>query len=116
MSKIGDLTVGISVKRCEECEYKNRDIRDNLLVTAGVRAADMDHDCENDYRDRSAERYIKSVGFESIEKLSEFGDYRTYLTYDTRTNVEYIVTFGNGSNGFCPYYDKDGNVVIYGGK
>jgi hypothetical protein len=75
-----------------------------------------EHDCEKDYRDRSAERYIKSVGFESIEKLSEFGDYRTYLTYDTRTNVEYIVTFGNGSNGFCPYYGKDGNVIIYGGK
>lgn len=75
-----------------------------------------DHDWEEDYRDNTARRYINSVGFEIIEKLSEFGDYRTFLTYDTRTKVEYIVTFGNGTNGFYPYYDKDGNVVIYGGK
>ena len=43
MSEIGNLTVGISVKRCEECDYKNRDVRDNLLVTAGVRAGFMDY-------------------------------------------------------------------------
>ena len=40
--KINDLTVGIDFKRCSECEYKNNDLRDNLLVTAGVRAGCMD--------------------------------------------------------------------------
>ena len=42
--KLGDLTVGIDFKRCSECEYKNnvRNIRDNLLITAGARAAYMD--------------------------------------------------------------------------
>lgn len=87
-----------------------------VLVIVFSCAGCADHNCEEDSRDRVARRYIESVGFEIIEKLSEFGDYRTFLTYDTRTNVEYIVTFGNGSNGFCPYYGKDGNVVIYGGK
>lgn len=43
MGKIGDLTLGVSIKRCEECEYKNRDIRDDLLVTAGVRAGYMEY-------------------------------------------------------------------------
>lgn len=40
--KINDLTVGIDFKRCSECEYKNNDLRNNLLVTAGVRAGCMD--------------------------------------------------------------------------
>lgn len=40
--KIGDLTVGVSFKRCDECEYKNTWIRDNELVTAGARAAYLD--------------------------------------------------------------------------
>lgn len=42
MGKIGDLTLGVSIKRCEECEYKNRVIRDELLVIAGARAAYLD--------------------------------------------------------------------------
>ena len=41
MSKIGELTFGIGIKQCKDCEYKNRDIRDDLLVTAGVRAGIM---------------------------------------------------------------------------
>ena len=42
--KIDNLTVGVDFKLCSECEYKNgiHSIRDNLLVTAGVRAAYMD--------------------------------------------------------------------------
>ena len=43
MGKIGDLTLGVSIKRCDECEYKNRDLRDDLLVTAGVRAGCMEY-------------------------------------------------------------------------
>ena len=39
---IGNLYFGIDVKRCDQCEYKNvPEIRDNLLVTAGARAAYM---------------------------------------------------------------------------
>ena len=41
MSKIDGLTFGVSIKQCKDCEYKNRDLRDNLLVTAGVRAGFM---------------------------------------------------------------------------
>ena len=40
--KIGNLTVGIDFKRCDECEYKNTWIRDNELVTSGARAAYLD--------------------------------------------------------------------------
>lgn len=43
MSKIDELTFGVSIKQCKDCEYKNRDLRDNLLVTAGVRAGCMDY-------------------------------------------------------------------------
>ena len=40
--KIGELTVGIDFKRCSECEYKRGfSIRDELLITAGARAAYM---------------------------------------------------------------------------
>lgn len=43
---IGSLTFGVETKRCDECEYKFKPvIRDNLLITAGARAAYMD--CAN---------------------------------------------------------------------
>ena len=39
---IGSVQFGVDVKRCDQCEYKNENpIRDNLLVTAGARAAYM---------------------------------------------------------------------------
>lgn len=41
--KIGSLQFGVDVKRCSECDYKNNDIREDLLVIAGARAAYM-HD------------------------------------------------------------------------
>lgn len=38
------LYLGVDVKRCCECEYKNdRALRDDLLVTAGARAAYMEN-------------------------------------------------------------------------
>ena len=41
-SQVGNLYFGIDVKRCDQCEYKNiPEIRDNLLITAGTRAAYM---------------------------------------------------------------------------
>ena len=37
---VGNLYFGVDIKRCDQCEYKNvPEIRDNLLVTAGARAA-----------------------------------------------------------------------------
>ena len=39
--KIGSIHLGIDVKRCSECEYRNDDIREELLVIAGARAAYM---------------------------------------------------------------------------
>ena len=41
-SQIGSLQLGVDVKRCDQCEYKNNELRDNLLVTAGCRAVHMD--------------------------------------------------------------------------
>lgn len=41
MSKVDELTFGVSIKQCKDCEYKNRDLRDNLLVTAGMRVGFM---------------------------------------------------------------------------
>lgn len=39
---IGKLYFGVDIKRCDQCEHKNvPEIRDNLLVTAGARAAYM---------------------------------------------------------------------------
>lgn len=38
---VGSLQFGIDVKRCNECEHRSNDIRDNLLVTAGCRAGLM---------------------------------------------------------------------------
>lgn len=40
---ISSLYVGVDVKRCDQCTYKSeRPIRDDLLVTAGARAAYME--------------------------------------------------------------------------
>ena len=70
----------------------------------------------HEHFDNMYQDHIESFGFKIIEKLGTWGDYRSFLVYDTRTNVEYIVTIGNGSDGFCPYYDKNGSVAIYGGE
>lgn len=41
--KFSDLELGISFKKCSECEYKrDTSLRDDLLVTAGSRLAYMD--------------------------------------------------------------------------
>ena len=60
---IGNLYFGIDVKRCDQCEYKNvPEIRDNLLVTAGARAAYMNYNDKIDIPE----------GIEEEFKLSEF--------------------------------------------
>ena len=42
-SPISTLYFGVDVKRCNDCEYrKDKTLRDDLLVTAGTRAAYME--------------------------------------------------------------------------
>ena len=60
---IGSLYLGVDVKSCDQCEYKNvHGIRDNLLVTAGTRAVYMD--CLGDID--------IPEGFDEENKLAEF--------------------------------------------
>ena len=60
---VGDLYFGIDVKRCDQCKYKNvPEIRDNLLVTAGARAAYMNYSDKIDIQE----------GIEEEFKLAEF--------------------------------------------
>lgn len=42
MANIGEMKFGIQIVKCDECDYKrDASLRDNLLVTAGARAAYM---------------------------------------------------------------------------
>lgn len=60
---IGNLYFGIDIKRCDQCEHKNiPEIRDNLLVTAGARAACMNY----------SDKIDSPEGIEEEFKLSEF--------------------------------------------
>ena len=60
---IGKLYFGVDIKRCDQCEHKNiPEIRDNLLVTAGARAAYINCSNKIDIPD----------GIEEEFKLSEF--------------------------------------------
>ena len=60
---VGNLYFGIDVKRCDQCEHKNiPEFRDNLLVTAGARAAYINCNNKIDIPD----------GIEEEFKLSEF--------------------------------------------
>ena len=60
---VGNLYFGIDVKRCDQCEHKNvPEIRDNLLVMAGARAAYMNCNDKIDIPE----------GIEEEFKLSEF--------------------------------------------
>lgn len=60
---ICNLYFGINVKRCDQCEYKNvPEIRDNLLITAGTRAAYMN----------CSDKIVIPEGIEEEFKLAEF--------------------------------------------
>ena len=62
-SPLGNLYFGIEIKRCDQCKYKNiPEIRDNLLVTAGARAAYMNYSDKIDIQE----------GIEEEFKLAEF--------------------------------------------
>lgn len=72
--------------------------------------------CSENY-DKWDNDQIEAYGFVTIDQLGRYGESACYLVYDPITKVEYIVTSGSYNNfSFCPYYGKDGNVVIYGGK
>ena len=62
-SPVGNLYFGIDVKRCDQCEHKNvPEIRDNLLITAGTRAAYMN----------CSDKIDIPEGIEEEFKLAEF--------------------------------------------
>ena len=59
---------------------------------------------------------VSESGFVLIEEFGSFGSSRTYLVYDPNTLVEYLYyTADYGSTSICPYYNSNGNVVIYEG-
>ena len=64
--------------------------------------------------EKTIAKRIESMGFSVIKRL-DCDATNIYLVYDTVTNVEYIVEFGNGNVSFCPYYDANGDVSIYSG-
>lgn len=83
---IGSIQYGLHIKRCDECDYKKgNDLRDDLLVTAGARAAYMHYD-----------GYIKlPEGIEGEADLarivSNIAD--SYISLDDRINFdEYVET------------------------
>ena len=60
---VDNLYFGVDIKRCYQCEYKNApEIRDNLLVTAGARAAYMN----------CSDKIDIPEGIEEEFKLAEF--------------------------------------------
>ena len=62
-SQVGNLYFGIDIKRCDQCKYKNiPEIRDNLLITAGARAAYMN----------CSDKIDIPEGIEEEFKLAEF--------------------------------------------
>lgn len=67
-------------------------------------------------QDKVANEFIVDMGFVIIEKMGEFGDTCVYLVYDAETKVEYMLTEGYCETSFCPYYDENGEVVIYKGE
>lgn len=63
--------------------------------------------------EKTITKKIENMGFSVIKRL-DCDATNIYLVYDTATNAEYIVEFGNGNVSFCPYYDANGNVSTYG--
>ena len=85
-----------------------------LIVAIGVVAISyltisfkIDHE-------KTTTKNIENMWFSVIKRL-DCDATNIYLVYDTATNAEYIVEFGNGNVSFCPYYDANGNVSTYGG-
>ena len=74
-NSIGNLYFGVDIKRCDQCKYKNiPENRDNLLITAGTRAAYMNYSGKIDIPDGIEEE------FKLAEFLTKVIDY--YLSLD----------------------------------
>lgn len=85
-----------------------------LIVAVGVVAiSDLTTSFKID-QEKTITKNIENMGFSVIKRLNCDAT-NIYLVYDTATNAEYIVEFGNGNVSFCPYYDANGNVSTYGG-
>ena len=82
-SQVGNLYFGVDIKRCDQCEHKNvPEIRDNLLVTAGARAAYMNCSDKIDIPEGIEEE------FKLAEFLTKIVDY--YLRLDcTKLNYKF---------------------------
>lgn len=63
------------------------------------------------------ERKLDEIGFGFVKDLGTVGVAEFYLVYDYKTRVEYIFIDGYYEINLIPYYDENGNVMIYdGGK
>ena len=82
---IGSINYGVLIKKCDDCEYFKNNMRDDLLVTAGARAAYMHYD-----------GYIKlPEGIEGEAALAFLvaNIVDAYLSIDDRINFdEYVET------------------------
>ena len=84
-SPVCNLYFGIDVKRCDQCKYKNiPEIRDNLLITAGTRAAYMNCSDKIDIPEGIEEE------FKLAEFLTKVVDY--YLSLDCGNFDLYLET------------------------
>ena len=82
---VGNLYFGVDIRRCDRCEHKNiPEIRDNLLVTAGARAAYMN------YRDKIDIPEGIEEEFKLAEFLTKVVDY--YLKFDCGNFDLYLET------------------------
>ena len=70
----------------------------------------------NDTTDQVVIKQMEQAGFVVIERLSKYGDTYMYLVYDEKTKVEYILTEGYCETSLCPYFNENGELVIYKGE
>jgi hypothetical protein len=68
------------------------------------------------YKDDVTTELLEESGFEIIDKIGHYGDVSIYLVYHSETKVEYIFVNGYCETSLCPYYDDNGNIVIYKGE
>ena len=66
--------------------------------------------------DRQVNEFMADSGFVLIERIGKQGDTYMYLVYDAESKVEYILIEGYCETSLCPYYDSNGEVVIYKGE
>lgn len=62
------------------------------------------------------ENKFDNSGFVVIKQIGNIGIDEVYLVYNVETKVEYILIDGYQEISMCPYYDENGNIVIYKGE